>query len=1322
MQMAICKRRLYLLFIIALFLSNANDIVQGCDLEAVNFGPDPRICPIGGPVNPTTGNMYLQHVDYTTSGLAKELSLVRTYNSRAYSGLIYNSPYVPTGIFGKDWTTPFDEYLMIFHPDNNLSVINELGLIQEDGSQVYFSPNNPSHSIFIPYMPPDTKSTITVDSSNGYNIFTLQLKNGSQHVFGPGGRLWSIVDRNGNITTFNRPDGMLRTVTAAGRTLTISYNSDDLVSSVSDALGTVATYTYEGQQLTSVTYWDSSSNVLSKYEYVYSTISGVPVKLMTAVRRYVNSADTQGHIIEAHAYDSSGRATTSEKDGGVELYALEYNDTTGVTTVTDALNRITKFTVDKTHGKNVVTLIEGPYCQQARTTQTRTYDDYLNLTSTIDQIGYQTTYRYDDRAHDTGNPIEIDAPTNTTNYSYNSFGQVLTESDIKGGIANTYDTKGNLLSTIDTTGTGFTFTYDSKGLLLSKTDALNHSTGYNYDQYGNLISMTNALNKTISFSPDVRGRLVSMTDELGHTTQYSYDLRDRLISTTYPDNTSTTRSYDLSDRLTSVTDARGRTTNYSYDNADRLIEIIDAEGKHITKSYDLMSNVIAQTEAATDPVMSRTTNYSYNDMDKLTNVIYPDTSPYGRLEVNYGYDSTGNLVSNSDTAGHTTTYVRDSGGRIIQSQDAAQHSTVMEYDLHNNITTLTDAKGNQYEFAYDYNNRRVSESRDNRTKTRYYIYNAAGNLVQRQECDETNTYYTYDALNRLTQITHPGNHTDAFTYDDASRMVTATNETGTVTLSYDNRNRVTGIMDVWNNQINYEYDANGNRTRMIIGSRSTYYQYNGVNELVSLSENTGNSATFGYDALGRISSTTINSLLIATYDHNPLDQLTNMNYQFGANTLANFQYSLSNAGQISSINDRSGTHQYGYDAIGQLTSATHSNPPQELFTYDQIGNHLNPDGTFPPPQGVTYQYNPKGELATRIDSVTQSPQPPNVSYAYDALGRLVMRTSGAEWTKYTYDGDDVVLDQNSDGSTVYYGNGPGIDNKLWYTPSSGSSVFFLKDHLNSTRALISSSGSIVSGSQIDYDSFGNPTNQIATRYTYAGREWDPDTQLYYYRARWYDPQARRFISEDPIGLAGGINLYAYVGNNPINLTDPSGLKSDFTAATRGLDIISKKDFCGGECGKFLADLAKRNGTTVENLINMIHEVASIAKLEDGTESTIPLNEMGFPGARDDAKGITTMQKWFTGGVEAASNVNNALIYLRPRWGGGLFHSKYADYYGNPSNYGLATLLHEILHKRMVSGKFLTHQNMFPGIDENMRKVLSNDPITVRIMRRCFPEI
>jgi RHS repeat-associated protein len=100
-------------------------------------------------------------------------------------------------------------------------------------------------------------------------------------------------------------------------------------------------------------------------------------------------------------------------------------------------------------------------------------------------------------------------------------------------------------------------------------------------------------------------------------------------------------------------------------------------------------------------------------------------------------------------------------------------------------------------------------------------------------------------------------------------------------------------------------------------------------------------------------------------------------------------------------------------------------------------------------------------------------------------------------------------------------------------------LYFLQDHLGSTTALTNSQGATVS--QISYDSFGNPSaGANLTRYTYTGREFDSDTGLYYYRARWYDPKVGRFISEDPIGLAGGINEFAYVGDDSVNARDPHG--------------------------------------------------------------------------------------------------------------------------------------------------------------------------------------
>jgi RHS repeat-associated protein len=131
----------------------------------------------------------------------------------------------------------------------------------------------------------------------------------------------------------------------------------------------------------------------------------------------------------------------------------------------------------------------------------------------------------------------------------------------------------------------------------------------------------------------------------------------------------------------------------------------------------------------------------------------------------------------------------------------------------------------------------------------------------------------------------------------------------------------------------------------------------------------------------------------------------------------------------------------------------------------------------------------------------------------------------------------MVMD-NMNSVITKYQNGLGIDNKL-KLKTGGVSKYFLQDHLGSTTALTNSSGNVVESAS--YDSFGNSTNNLSTRYQFTGREFDSDIGLQYSRARWYDATLGRFISEDPIGLNGGINQFGYVGNNSSNLVDPSGL-------------------------------------------------------------------------------------------------------------------------------------------------------------------------------------
>jgi RHS repeat-associated protein len=257
---------------------------------------------------------------------------------------------------------------------------------------------------------------------------------------------------------------------------------------------------------------------------------------------------------------------------------------------------------------------------------------------------------------------------------------------------------------------------------------------------------------------------------------------------------------------------------------------------------------------------------------------------------------------------------------------------------------------------------------------------------------------------------------------------------------------------------------------------------------------------------------------------------------------------------------------YSYDPVDRLTSATNSAQPNENYSFDGVGNrtasHLSASYGYQPfnkltsTATATYSYDNNGNLLSKIDasgttnfSWTEEnqlkqvtlPNGVTVNYKYDALGRRIQRTtSGGANERYVYDGQDVMLDLNADWSVATtYLNDPGIDNHLRQTSATAGISYYLGDHLGSTAGLTDVSGNVLE--QLSYDSFGNGAGSTRTRYGYTGRERDPDTGLAYYRARFYDPQLGRFISEDPIGFAGGINQFGYVASNPLGFVDPQGL-------------------------------------------------------------------------------------------------------------------------------------------------------------------------------------
>jgi RHS repeat-associated protein len=215
------------------------------------------------------------------------------------------------------------------------------------------------------------------------------------------------------------------------------------------------------------------------------------------------------------------------------------------------------------------------------------------------------------------------------------------------------------------------------------------------------------------------------------------------------------------------------------------------------------------------------------------------------------------------------------------------------------------------------------------------------------------------------------------------------------------------------------------------------------------------------------------------------------------------------------------TQQYEVDTSGSTTS----------YTYDANGN-LTADGT------KTYVWNALNQLVEVKEGTTTI-----VTFEYDGGGRRTEKVAAGLTHQYIYDAEDIVEERISGSSsdTIRYYHSAGIDEPLARTNASSVTTYYLADHLGSIVQETNASGAVTL--EREYDPWGVATQGVSTSgYAFTGREWDAETGLYYYRARFRLPESGHFLSEDPIAFSGGSNFYQYVKASPVALVDPDGLQ------------------------------------------------------------------------------------------------------------------------------------------------------------------------------------
>jgi len=451
---------------------------------------------------------------------------------------------------------------------------------------------------------------------------------------------------------------------------------------------------------------------------------------------------------------------------------------------------------------------------------------------------------------------------------------------------------------------------------------------------------------------------------------------------------------------------------------------------------------------------------------------------------------------------------------------------------------VTDARGKTTIFEFDLAGRLIKETDAlGKFKSYNYYIDPSQNRITRTDEDSVTIQYFYDDLYRLTQISYPNSTTATFSYDARSNLTSAANPNIGYTFTYDLNNRLMSALDSNNKTITYQYDSLSQRTRVVADGRTIDYTYDSGNRLYQVLS-PDPVATITYDLAGRRQTLSYPNLITTTYTFNRASFLTNLLARYNQQTTINsFAYTPDGMGNRINMTDVAGVHNYTYDNTYQLTQAMHPNMPLEQFNYDQVGNRLSSDGQAPG-SGMSTEY--VYDFENRLIEVNYTSM--LAQYKYDPFGRRIEKNLNGTITRYLYDGPNIVTEYDGSWNVqAQYVSTLDIDDSLTVTQGANT-YYYHKDGLGSVVNLTDSSGNAVKS--YTYKSFGeiySQTGSLIQPFAFTGREYDPENGLYFYRARYYDPRAGRFLTKDPIGFAGGdVNLYRYVGNNPVNFRDPSG--------------------------------------------------------------------------------------------------------------------------------------------------------------------------------------
>ena len=769
------------------------------------------------------------------------------------------------------------------------------------------------------------------------------------------------------------------------------------------------------------------------------------------------------------------------------------------------------------------------------------------------------------------NPLTGELTNPATSHSYDSFGNLISTTNSLGQTVTTdYET---IFYTYpqkvsNSLGQSLTYVYEPKfGVVKSVTDANGVTSSTTYDSLARVTQVANGLNQvTATFSyPDFNTKITTNAiglstteylDGLGRKYQAVSSSEDgslaRLVSSeAYYNNRGMVEKESLAHYIDEAP-SQIAYVRYEYDIRGRLKKTIsDFPGttSDAESSINYLSPLSAET---TDPQGHR--KATQKDIYGNTIEVIEYAATDGVFHTYYVYDIQNNLIKTTDNQGNSTQIFYDSIGRKLKMIDPDMGTWSYEYDLVGNLIKQTDAKAQVLGFEYDSLNR----------------------LTRKLANLQTLVTYIYDdplkpnCIGRLSKVTDNSGSTEFF-YDTLGRETNSIKEVSgvkyQVSREYDVLDRLTKLTYPDAAIVNYSYDTNSGGLERVYTQNSQLITQDYVKDIT-------------YSASGQIKTISYGNGVATTYTYGQDSRLSKILTQNPAfTTLQDLNYLFDKNGNLTTLTDnlKSNIRSYIYDDLDRLTQAQNLPSPTGGFTnynyqYDSIGNMLYKSDVGVMTYGLNagpHALTSAGGYSYTYDANGNMVSGKNKTMEYDLENRLTKVIEPTQTTGFTYDGDGgrvkkSTVNGQQTTETIYIGSLYEKDsdgtirkhifagaNRVCTLSSSlrGSEAteaisYYHSDHLGSSNIITDQNGQQAQYCEYTpYGSIARNEGQDLAKHKFTGKELD-STGLYFYGARYYDPEIGRFISADTIVQAPydpqSLNRYTYARNNPVVYTDPNG--------------------------------------------------------------------------------------------------------------------------------------------------------------------------------------